>query len=245
VYRRRIAPPPLASSDWMLFAKGPCDARSPNSRDDQEPVESVMKKNTIAGLMLALAAGCAATENAAADNPVVIISTSKGDIKVELFGDQAPITVRNFLGYVDDKFYDDTVFHRVMRDFMIQGGGFEKGMAKVENDGQFKSKEKKTKATIKNESTNGLSNTRGTLAMARTPRPDSATAQFFINVKDNDFLDRAKARDGFGYCVFGKVVDGMDVVDKIREVGTHSINPELANIPDEDVVIKSIRRVEK
>jgi peptidyl-prolyl cis-trans isomerase B (cyclophilin B) len=166
-----------------------------------------------------------------------------GKIKVELFEDKAPITVKNFLGYVDDKFYDGTVFHRVMPTFMVQGGGFEPGM-----------KQKKTKDPIKNESNNGLSNARGTLAMARTPNPDSATSQFFINVVDNKRLDRSD--DDAGYCVFGKVVDGMDVVEKIKAVKTGTkvqkgveINGQLrdvphGNVPLEDILIKSVRRAQ-
>src|SRR5262249_54154767 len=133
-------------------------------------------------------------------NPVVVMDTSMGTIKIELFADKAPITVKNFLQYVDDKHYDGTIFHRVIAKFMIQGGGFEPGM-----------KERKTREAIKNESDNGLSNVRGTIAMARTKEPNSATAQFYINVVDNPFLDRAKAKDKVGYCVFGKVVAGMDV----------------------------------
>ena len=160
----------------------------------------------------------------------VLIETSQGTIKAELDGDKAPITVANFLAYVDDKFYDDTVFHRVIPDFMIQGGGFETGL-----------RQKTTKAAIKNESSNGLSNQRGTLAMARTNVPDSATAQFFINLKDNTFLDRAKAQDGVGYCVFGKVTEGMDVVDKIKAVPTGRRGMH-ENVPAQDVVIKSVRR---
>jgi peptidyl-prolyl cis-trans isomerase B (cyclophilin B) len=163
-------------------------------------------------------------------NPVVIMDTSHGKITIELFAEKAPITVKNFLQYVDDKFYDGTIFHRVIPDFMIQGGGMEAGL-----------KEKKTRAPIKNESTNGLSNEKGTLAMARTNVPDSASAQFFINVKDNDFLDRAKARDKVGYAVFGKVIDGMDVVDKIRRVETTEKGPH-ENVPAQDVVIRSVRR---
>ena len=166
----------------------------------------------------------------------VIMETSLGPITIELADDQAPVTVANFLSYVDDHFYDGTVFHRVIPNFMIQGGGFEPGM-----------KEKaKTNGPIKNESANGLSNTRSTIAMARTREPDSATAQFFINVKDNPYLDRAKAADRVGYCVFGKVIDGMDVVDKIKGVKTHVvIKDAIEDVPDQDVVIKSIRRVEK
>ncbi|HEY1860300.1 MAG TPA: peptidylprolyl isomerase [Gemmataceae bacterium] len=186
-------------------------------------------------LMFAFAAIlCAATPVAAADkNPVVVIDTSLGKIKVELYQDKAPITVKNFLGYVDDKFYDGTIYHRVMPDFMIQGGGFEPGM-----------KEKKTKEAIKNESSNGLSNERGTVAMARTRAPNSATAQFYINVKNNPKLDKANSPDDVGYCVFGRVLDGMDVVDKIKGVKTET-KGDFENVPSEDVVIKSIRREEK
>ncbi len=161
---------------------------------------------------------------------VVVMDTSLGAVTIELDGDKAPVTVANFLGYVDDKFYDGTVFHRVIPDFMIQGGGFAPGM-----------RQKPPKASIKNESTNGLANKRGTLAMARTNDPDSATAQFFINVKDNDFLDRAKAGDKVGYCVFGKVTAGMDVVDKIKMVKT-ATRGGFQDVPAQDVVINSIRR---
>ncbi len=166
-------------------------------------------------------------------NPVVLIETSEGNIKAELFQDKAPITVKNFLRYLDEKHYDGTIFHRVIPDFMIQGGGFDPDM-----------KERETHAPIENESSNGLANERGTLAMARTSKPNSATAQFFINVKDNEFLDRAKARDGVGYAVFGKVIDGMNVVDKIRRVPTHSVDGH-DDVPVDPVLIKSIRRVEK
>ncbi len=166
---------------------------------------------------------------ARAANPVVVVETSHGSFKVELFEDKAPVTVKNFLKYVEDKHYDGTIFHRVISDFMIQGGGFEPGM-----------KEKKTRDPIKNESANGLSNLKGTLAMARTPEPDSASAQWFVNVKDNTFLDKAKARDGAGYCVFGRVIDGMDVVEKIKGVDTDTVKGH-ENVPTKDVVIKSIK----
>lgn len=184
-------------------------------------------------LFVALAAGLLAVAPVRAANPVVIMETSAGTIKIELYPDKAPTTVKNFLQYVDDKFYDGTVFHRVISDFMIQGGGFEAGM-----------KEKKTREPIKNESSNGLSNSRGTIAMARTNVPDSATAQFYINVKDNAALDKAKARDGVGYCVFGKVTEGMDIVDKIKEVRTGN-KAGHQDVPVEDVVIKSVKRAEK
>jgi peptidyl-prolyl cis-trans isomerase B (cyclophilin B) len=172
----------------------------------------------------------AAVNTATNKNPVVIIETTMGTIKVELYADKAPDTVKNFLAYVDDKFYDGTIFHRVIANFMIQGGGMEPSL-----------KEKPTKAPIKNEAGNGVSNTIGTLAMARTMDPDSATAQFFVNVKDNTFLDKANAQDGFGYCVFGKVSDGMDVVNKIKGVKTGNRGRH-QNVPVEDVVIKTIRR---
>lgn len=189
-----------------------------------------MKQNLLA---MVVGAVVAVTSAQAADkNPVVVMETSMGTIKIELFADKAPTTVKNFLGYVDDKFFDNTTFHRVIADFMVQGGGMEPGQRKP----------KPTKAPIKNESDNGLSNERGTVAMARTPVPDSATSQFFINVKHNEFLDRAKARDMVGYCVFGKVTEGMDVVDKIRAVETDRTDGDR---PIKDVVIKSVRLEKK
>jgi len=190
--------------------------------------------------------GCVASCAADAKNPIVEMKTSKGTIKIELFEDKAPVTVKNFLQYVDDKHYDGTIFHRVIKDFMIQGGGFSKGLGSARTQEDIKGKEKKTRESIKNESSNGLSHERGTIAMARTNAPDSATAQFFINVKNNTGLDRAKSRDGVGYCVFGKVTEGMDVVDKIRDVKTRAlIEGVFEDVPDEEVVIESVRRVEK
>jgi cyclophilin family peptidyl-prolyl cis-trans isomerase len=170
-----------------------------------------------------------ATPAMAAKNPVVVMETSMGTIKIELNADQAPITVKNFLSYVEDKHYDGVIFHRVISNFMIQGCGMLPGM-----------KEKGTKAPIKNESANGLSNTRGTIAMARTNAPNSASAQFFINVKDNSGLDKARYQDGVGYCVFGKVIEGMDVVDKIRAVRTGT-KAGHEDVPVEDVIIKSVK----
>ncbi|MBX9627350.1 MAG: peptidyl-prolyl cis-trans isomerase [Gemmataceae bacterium] len=181
--------------------------------------------------LFALGMVAATGEAARAANPVVAVETSMGTIKVELYPDKAPVTVKNFLDYVDAKHYDGLIFHRVIPTFMVQGGGMEPGM-----------KEKKTKAPIKNEAGNGVSNTRGTLAMARTSDPDSATSQFFINVADNTFLDRKEARDGVGYAVFGRVTEGMDVVDKIKAVKTETKGGH-QNVPSEDVVIKSIKRV--
>lgn len=160
---------------------------------------------------------------------MIIFHTNKGDIKIETFADKAPETVKNFLEYCQEGFYNNTIFHRVINNFMIQGGGFEPGM-----------KQKRTKAPIKNEAANGLKNQRGTLAMARTPDPHSATAQFFINVVDNDFLDfRSADANGFGYCVFAKVVDGLDVVDQIKVVKTGK-NAGHSDVPVEDVVINSV-----
>lgn len=158
--------------------------------------------------------------------PQVKLETSLGDIVVELNAEKAPVTVANFLSYVNDGFYNGTIFHRVIGHFMIQGGGFDEDF-----------QQKQTKAPIENEADNGLSNERGTLAMARTNDPHSATAQFFINVVDNDFLDfKGKAPSGWGYAVFGKVVEGMDVVDKIREVKTGMRGPH-QDVPVDDVVI--------
>ena len=155
-------------------------------------------------------------------NPVVKIETKLGSIFVEIDAKRAPITAKNFLRYVDAKHYDGTIFHRVIENFMIQGGGMTTDM-----------KEKQTRAPIGLESRNGLTNQRGTIAMARTADPNSATAQFFINVKDNDFLNQAQSRDGNGYAVFGKVVQGMDVVDKIRATPTGA-----GDVPLQQVVIK-------
>jgi cyclophilin family peptidyl-prolyl cis-trans isomerase len=159
---------------------------------------------------------------------VVVIETTMGNIKAELYPDKAPVTVENFLGYVDDKFYDGTIFHRVIDGFMIQGGGLTPEM-----------REKGTRKPIKNEAGNGLKNERGTLAMARTNDPNSATAQFYINVKDNKGLDRDGDPNGVGYAVFGKVIGGMEVVDKIKAVKTGA-----QDVPVETVVIKSVRRAE-
>lgn len=162
----------------------------------------------------------------------VVISTSKGDVRAELFDARSPETVQNFLSYVDDEFYDGTIFHRVIRGFMIQGGGLTPDMS-----------QKKTREPVTNEATNGLKNVTGTLAMARTIDLHSATAQFFINVADNEFLDhKDESIRGFGYCVFGRVVEGMDVVHDIETVETGRKRGH-ADVPSEPVVIHSIRRV--
>jgi peptidyl-prolyl cis-trans isomerase A (cyclophilin A) len=159
-------------------------------------------------------------------NTMVIIKTSKGDIKLELFADKSPITVENFLQYVKDGHYNGTVFHRVIDGFMIQGGGMDAAM-----------KEKKTRAPIKNEASNGVSNKKYTLAMARTNDPDSATAQFFINLIDNDFLD--KNPRSAGYAVFGQVVEGMKIVDEIGKVKTGNKGFH-QDVPVEPITIESI-----
>jgi peptidyl-prolyl cis-trans isomerase B (cyclophilin B) len=160
-------------------------------------------------------------------SPRVNLQTSQGDILIELYADKAPKTVENFLTYVKEGFYDGTVFHRVINNFMIQGGGFEPGM-----------KQKQTHAPIENEANNGLKNERYTLAMARTSDPHSATAQFFINVVDNDFLNfTSPTPNGWGYAVFAKVVEGTEVVDKIKGVKTGSKGFH-GDVPLEDVVIE-------
>ena len=174
-----------------------------------------------------------AESGAGEENPVVLMETSLGNITIELDQAKAPITVKNFLSYVDEKFYDGTLFHRVISNFMIQGGGFTAEM-----------QQKRTKPPIKNEAGNGLKNMRGTIVMARTNVVDSATAQFFINVVDNDFLDHQNTTpQGFGYAVFGKVIEGMDVVDKIKAVKTGS-KMGFSDVPAETVVIKSVRKVQ-
>lgn len=173
-------------------------------------------------------------ENAAvkenSKHPTVLIRTSVGDIKAELYEDKAPISVKNFLEYANEGAYNGTIFHRVIDDFMIQGGGFTKDF-----------KQKPTKAPIQNEASNGLKNERGTLAMARTSVVDSATNQFFINVKDNQFLDfRGKNPSDYGYTVFGKVIDGMDVVDKIKGTKTGTFGP-FQDVPKETIEILEIK----
>ena len=174
----------------------------------------------------------------AASNKIVEMKTSEGDVTIELFEDKSPISTKNFLAYTNDKYYDGTVFHRVIKGFMIQGGGF------TIKDKKLHPKE--TKAPIKNEATNGLSNKRGTLAMARTSDPDSATSQFFINHADNKALDYPN--HGGGYAVFGKVTKGLDVLDKIANVTTgtmpHASGPSMGDVPTKEVKIISIKVVD-
>jgi len=171
-------------------------------------------------------------EETAAGNSKIVLDTSKGEIILELLPAQAPETVKNFLAYVDENFYDGTIFHRVIPNFMIQGGGFTADM-----------KQKPTRAPIKNEADNGLRNERGTIAMARTNDPHSATSQFFINSVDNDFLNhKSKTPQGWGYAVFGRVTGGMEILDAISMVKTDS-RGMFRDVPVEPVVINSARRV--
>ena len=199
-----------------------------------------MKYFIIIFSVFALITGCSLMESAESgsesvaakkkkDIVAVVFDTTMGEFEVELHPEEAPISVANFLEYVDDGFYDDTIFHRVIPGFMVQCGGFDQDMEEKENK----------REPIKNEADNGLQNNRGTLSMARTADINSATSQFFINVKDNAFLDHGQ-RD-FGYAVFGKVTSGMDIVDKISEVktGSHGFYDD---VPVEAIVIKSVKR---
>lgn len=174
--------------------------------------------------------GTLAQQTFAEGNTMVVIKTSKGDIKLELFADKSPITVENFLTYVKDGHYDGTIFHRVIDGFMIQGGGMDINM-----------KEKETRTPIKNEAANGVSNKKYTVAMARTTAPNSATAQFFINLVDNGFLD--KNAQSAGYAVFGQVVEGANIVDTIGKVKTGS-RAGHQDVPSDPIVIESIKIVE-
>lgn len=170
--------------------------------------------------------------DAAAANPKVLMKTSQGDITIELYQDKAPVSVRNFLSYVDEKFYDGTIFHRVIKGFMIQGGGLTADF-----------QEKAAKPPIKNEAANGLKNERGTIAMARIQVIDSAICQFFINHVDNSFLDhRDNTAEGFGYAVFGKVIVGMDVVDAIAAAPTMTAHG-MRDVPRETVTIIAVQRL--
>jgi peptidyl-prolyl cis-trans isomerase B (cyclophilin B) len=165
------------------------------------------------------------------DNPKVTLTIGTNTVVIELFPAKAPKSVENFLAYVEAEFYDGTIIHRAIEGFMIQGGGFEDGMVK-----------KESRDEIHNESDNALSNERGTLAMARTNDPHSASSQFFVNVVDNDFLDYgARGEDQWGYAVFGKVVEGMEVIDLLAETDTTTVGP-YGDVPDPTIVIKSARR---
>jgi peptidyl-prolyl cis-trans isomerase B (cyclophilin B) len=164
-----------------------------------------------------------------ATNTIINVKTSLGDIKLELFNDKAPITAENFKKYIESGYFANSIFHRVIKDFMVQGGGFTMEM-----------EEKETMSPIKNEANNMVSNERGTIAMARTNDPHSASAQFFINLKDNVFLDfKSETTQGWGYCVFGKVIEGMEVIDKIATVDTGSYGPH-QDVPKDPIIIKEI-----
>jgi cyclophilin family peptidyl-prolyl cis-trans isomerase len=186
-------------------------------------------KSTLISIMMMLAVAFAAI---AGDNPRVEMDTTKGKIILELYADKASKTVKNFLVYVDAGFYDGTIYHRVIPNFMIQGGGFTADM-----------KQKKTRTPIDNEADNGLRNERGTIAMARTSNPHSATAQFFINTKNNDFLNhKGKSPQGWGYAVFGRVAEGMVVVDAISGVKTGTRGP-FRDVPMDPIVITGVKRL--
>ena len=201
-------------------------------------MSDIIRLGAVVAAAVAIAtAGCSRPEEqeisvtGKAENPVVVIQTSAGEIKVELLADKCPATVANFLRYVDAEFYDGRIFHRVKAGFMIQGGGMDAKM-----------QEKQTGSPIRNEATARVPNARGTLAMARTGDPHSATAQFFINLVDNAFLDhRDTSVQGYGYCAFGRVTEGMDVVDRIGKVQTHSVAGH-DDVPVTAVTIESIRR---
>jgi len=182
----------------------------------------------LAGLLICVSV--AAQENAAEDNPRAVIHTTMGDISLELFADKAPLTVENFIRYANSGFYDGTIFHRVISHFMIQGGGFTADM-----------QQKPTGEPVANEAGNGLSNARGTIAMARSAHPHSATSQFFINVQDNPGLDYTgeSSSRAWGYAVFGRVTDGMEVVDEIRFVETTTVPPH-ADVPKSPVTIEKV-----
>ena len=177
-------------------------------------------------LIAAASLACGISASHAADSPQVLLKTNMGDIVLELYPDKAPKTVENFLAYVKKGHYQGTIFHRVISGFMVQGGGFDKDM-----------NEKPTNPPIQNEAKNGLKNENYTVAMARRPDPHSASAQFFINVKNNEFLDYP-GQDGWGYCVFGKVIKGTDVVDKIKQVPTAN-KGMYQNVPATPVIIES------
>jgi cyclophilin family peptidyl-prolyl cis-trans isomerase len=195
--------------------------------------DSIVKSRGPAGLgvsLLLLSCIAFCQPLAAAGNPTAVIHTSKGEIQLELFADQAPVSVENFIAYASSGFYDGTIFHRVISHFMIQGGGFTADMEK-----------KVTREPIINEAANGISNKRGTIAMARTNDPHSATAQFFINVQDNMNLDHSgqTSSGSWGYAVFGRVTSGMEVVDEIRFAQTTTVGP-YSDVPVEPVVIERV-----
>lgn len=186
-------------------------------------------------LLLALCFSAISLSSFASSNPHILITTNKGNIELELDSAKAPVTVENFLNYIKSGFYSNTVFHRVIKKFMIQGGGFTEDLAK-----------KDTMPPIPNEAFNGLKNTRGSIAMARTNMPHSATSQFFINTADNKFLNHSqKSMQGWGYAVFGKVTKGMEVVDIIENSRTGANGVFPSDVPLEPVIIKNIEIIQK
>jgi len=190
-----------------------------------------MKQILLAVLILAIIVGTSMGQENAVSNPQVVMETSKGEIVLELYPDKAPLTVKNFLDYIDAGFYSGTVFHRVIPGFMLQGGGFSRDMQK-----------KSTLMPVKNEAFNGLKNDRGTIAMARTQDPHSASSQFFINTVDNAFLNyKSQTTAGWGYAVFGKVIKGMEVVDAISKVQTGT-QGRFRDVPKTPVEIIKVRR---
>ena len=190
-----------------------------------------MKQILLVVLILAIIAGTSMGQESAVSNPQVVMETSKGEIVLELYPDKAPLTVKNFLDYIDAGFYSGTVFHRVIPGFMLQGGGFSRDMQK-----------KSTLMPVKNEAFNGLKNDRGTIAMARTQDPHSASSQFFINTVDNAFLNhKSQTTAGWGYAVFGKVIKGMEVVDAISKVQTGT-QGRFRDVPKTPVEIIKVRR---
>ena len=188
------------------------------------------------GILIIVGAGANAQAPQPQPNPRVLIETSEGDITVELLRSDARVSVSNFLTYVRDGFYDGTVFHRVIRNFMVQGGGLDEDLAP---------KTEGLRGGVLNEATNGLKNLRGTLAVARSAKPNSGSAQFFINTVDNPALDHKNTTDaGYGYAVFGRVIDGMDVVDQIERRPTYETVTGMSGIPREAITINQIRRLD-
>jgi cyclophilin family peptidyl-prolyl cis-trans isomerase len=196
-------------------------------KSNHQPSSFVLRGGILAAILFAVG-----THARAAEPVVAVMKTSMGDIRLELDAEKAPITVENFVEYAKSGHFSGTVFHRVIKGFMIQGGGFNSQL-----------KEKETRKPIRNESTNGLRNKKYAIAMARTSDPDSASSQFFINTTDNSLLDRDRARDGVGYAVFGRVVSGQEVVDAIESVATRKIGP-MDDVPVQPVVIESVTILE-
>ncbi len=205
----------------------PDEPSAANAVSGLEMQSDATESNVVPETMGAPAVAVAEAKSQERNKVMILMKTSMGDITLELDKEQAPKTVENFLSYVDAGHYDGTIFHRVINGFMIQGGGFDASM-----------NQKPAPRTVENEANNGLHNLIGSIAMARTPNPHSASAQFFINVNDNTNLDYPSF-DGWGYCVFGKVVDGMDVVNAIKEVPTHTVGPH-QNVPSDPVLIESV-----